>query len=366
MSLRLRRSTQPATDRWRTLPVTPRVGTKLGFNFRLPQAEAFALDPHAALERLHGMGFQVVRLAALWNRVEPAPRVFDPTSVDWQVEAAVRHGVEVVLSLGPVKNFGYPEFYVPRHHLPEPLPEGRLITPGTHPRLAEAALTVLQRLAERYRGVSAISAWQVEHEAVDPLGLEHSWRLGAQFVARELDLVRSLDPSRPVVLNGYLPMSGPVSFLQRWRTRDQGDSLAFAAANAGIVGLDIYPCHGLAAVGSLSLYLDARHAAARRHVGAALQEAGRHGRPVMVTEGQAEPWEAVTEPPSPMSGLATVSCPPDRLIETYNVCLDAAATVGVQPEAYVFWGTEYWLRRERDGDSTYLESAERVISNADG
>ncbi len=67
-------------------------------------------------------------------------------------------------------------------------------------------------------------AWQVEHEAVDPLGLEHSWRLNADFVAAEVQAVRRADPSRPILMNGYLPVSLPVAPTQWWQTRDQGDS----------------------------------------------------------------------------------------------------------------------------------------------
>ena len=36
-------------------------------------------------------------------------------------------------------------------------------------------------VAERYRDHAAVVAWQVEHEALDPLGLEHSWRLSGSL-----------------------------------------------------------------------------------------------------------------------------------------------------------------------------------------
>ena len=37
----------------------------------------------------------------------------------------------------------------------------------------------------------------------------------------------------------------------------------------------------------------------------------------MIAEGQAEPWEAVTTPPSP-AGRAMYSCRPEDLIRNYN------------------------------------------------
>jgi hypothetical protein len=169
------------------------------------------LEPRATLLTLFEHPYQLIRLAALWNEMEPAPNVFDPAPLDWQVEAAERAGKQVIVAVGAVKNFGYPELFVPRHHLPTPLPEGKLVSEESHPELLDAAVEFVARVVDRYRGHESVIAWQVEHEAVDPLGVEHSWRLAAAFVSREVAEVRRLDPKRPVLLNGFLPMSLPVA-----------------------------------------------------------------------------------------------------------------------------------------------------------
>ena len=109
-----------------------------------------------------------------------------------------------------MKAFGYPEFFVPAHHLPTPLPEGALVTPATHPSLLAAATAFITRLVERYRDRDSIAAWQVEQEAVDPLGVEHSWRLATPFVAEEVAAVREADANRPIMMNGFLPSTLPV------------------------------------------------------------------------------------------------------------------------------------------------------------
>lgn len=363
MSLRFSASLQTPTLGWERLPIAPRSATKLGFSFRLPQAELMGLNPPHALETLLGRGFDLVRLAGLWNRLEVGPGAFDWSSLDWQIEAASRHGRRMIVAVGPVKNFGYPESYVPRHHLPVPLLEGSLISRDSHPRLAEAALAFLTSLIERYRDLAAIAAWQVEHEAVDPLGLEHSWRLARSFVAEEVDLVHRLDPGRPVILNGFLPMSRPVMMVQRWRTRGQGDSLALATARADLVGLDVYPCHAVARLGPMSLYLGASDRAVASRVRGAVARCRQHGRPVLVTEGQAEPWEQATNPPN-RPGLVAASCPPERAIETYNLCLTSGRGAGAPLWAYLFWGAEYWLLRELSGDSTYMAALGRVLEGS--
>jgi hypothetical protein len=297
---RVARSEQPMPGRWRTMPVRSADGAQLGISFRPLQAQELGLDPRAALPELLSYPFAVVRLAAYWNRIEPSPGAFHPSWLDWQVEAAERAGKRIVICVGPVKAFGYPEFFVPPHHLPKPLPEGRLVTPDTHRPLLEAGIEFLTRIIDRYASRSAVVAWQVEHEAVDPLGVEHSWRLSADFAAAEVAAARAADPSRPVLLNGFLPVTAPVAASQWWRTRDQGDSLAVAERFADIVGIDYYSRHAVAAKGGRSLYLDgAGSALGPRRYRRLARRAAVLGQQVMFSEIQAEPWEAVTVPPSP-------------------------------------------------------------------
>jgi hypothetical protein len=210
-----------------------------------------------------------------------------------------------------VKSFGYPEFFVPPHHLAKPLREGALVTPGEHRPLLRAATEFITRVVARYRDRASIIAWQVEHGAVDPLGMEHSWRLAEAFVRAEVEAVRAADPGRPVLMNGFLPTSTPVRLQQWWRTRDQGDSLSVAQRLADIVGIDFYPRHALASAGPLTLYVDGSRTnwqQARREW--LMDRAAKAGQRVMIAEGQAEPWEAVTTPPSP-AGRAMYSCRPE-------------------------------------------------------
>ena len=363
MSLRIRRAEQALTGRWRDVPIEPRGAMRLGISFRPLQAEGLGLEPQAALDELLDHPYQVIRLAALWNRMEPEPDAFDASHLDWQIEAAQRAGKQVIIALGAVKNFGYPEFFVPQHHIRTPLREGSLVGEASHPRLLDAALAFARRVVERYKGHRSVIAWQVEHEAVDPLGVEHSWRLATGFVKREMAEVRRLDPDRPILLNGFLPMSLPVAAQQWWRTRDQGDSLALAEDAADIVGVDFYPCHALGAAGSLTAYLDSPEHGWRERARRVVKRAAAKGTRLMISEGQAEPWEAVTTPPNP-PGRAMASCPPERVIENYNRCLVLARESGGTLDSYLFWGAEYWLSRQRAGDGGYLGAFRRILAGS--
>lgn len=362
LELRVSPPTRAIGDGWRKVPVEPRGNTRLGISFRPLQAEALGLDPLPTLQQLLACPFALLRLAAYWDRVEPRPGTLDTDLLDRMLDAAAGAGKQVVLGLGPVKNFGYPEFFVPRHRLPEPLPEGTLVSERSHPDLLAATQEVLSRLVDRYRTNPAIVAWQVEHEAVDPLGNEHSWRLAESFVRREVAAVKAADPGRPVLLNGFLPTSQAVRVFQGWRTRDQGDSLDVAQRVADVVGIDYYPRHAFAALGPLTAYLDARRSPLRpRRLSDLLRWAARNDRPIWLAEGQAEPWEAITVPPDP-GGRAMASCGPADLIRVYDDALRAARTAGVELGAYLFWGAEYWVRRDRGGDPSYLDAFRRVLA----
>src|SRR5262245_7248223 len=357
LEARIAKSEQPLDGAWKTLPISPRGQTMLGISFRPLQAEAFGLEPRSTLDELLELPFQVVRLGAYWNRIEPRAGQFDTNDLDWQVQAAERASKQIMLSVGPIKNFGYPELFVPDHHAG--LPDGSLVTPSAHGALLSAATGFIGQIVERYRHHDSIVAWQLEHEAVDPRGVESSWRLSKEFVQAELTALREVDSERPVMMNGFLPTSSAVRVQQGWRTRDQGDSLAVAAELADIVGIDYYPRHALFPLGSRSVYLAGanlpwQRALTRRFI----SDAERRGKRVMVSEGQAEPWEAVTVPPSPGGG-AMFSCGPADLIKNYN-----SAVGWSHLDAYLFWGAEYWLMRRDAGDRSYLDAFIRVLDEA--
>jgi len=363
--LRIARSQQRHTERWRHVPVEPSGQALLGISFRPRQAEAFGLDPRDSLNALLSYPFEVVRLSAYWDKIEPKPGRCDTSELDWQLDAAERAGKKAIVCLGPVKSFGYPEYFVPDHQLAAPLPEGALIKPTTHPALLAAGIAHATRLVERYKNSPAIVAWQVEHEAVDPLGVEHSWRLSAEFVAEEVAAVRAADPARSIMMNGFLPTSTPVRVMQWWRSMDQGDSLAVAQRLTDTVGIDFYPRHAIAGNSRWGVYLDgSSHRGQRRRWTQLLRwAAAAPGRRVLIAEGQAEPWEAVTTPPDP-HGRVMYSCPPEQLISTYNHCMRGFRQAAAVPWAYLFWGAEYWLLRQRHGDPSYLQSFSRILDQA--
>ena len=360
---RLKQAAQPLTDVWQRLPITPRRSTLLGISFRPLQVAALGLDAQTILQTLLAYPFQLIRLGAYWNRIEPEPGTFYIDELDRQIDASEQAGKHIILCVGPLKTFGYPEFFVPTHHLPSPFPEHTRIKPSAYLSLLQAAIAFSIRLVERYKSHSNIIAWQLEHEAVDPLGVEHSWRLDAAFVEQEVEAIRKADPTRPLMMNGFLPTSMLVRLSQWWRTRDQGDSLAVAQRLADMVGIDYYPRHALMGIGNRTLYLDgsqSRWQQRRRRQLLAL--AHTRGQRLMIAEGQGEPWETVTTPPNP-GGQGMYSCLPEHIITNYNTCM---GWVGQEAPlyAYLFWGAEYWMLRKQNADPSYLQAFARILEQA--
>jgi len=361
---RLKQASQPLTNYWQRLEVAPRRDTLLGISFRPLQAAAFGLEARPTLRALLAYPFQLIRLGAYWNRIEPEPGLFIPDELDWQIDTAEQAGKQIILCVGPLKTFGYPEFFVPSHHLRHPFPEHSLVQPAGYLELLGTATAMITRLVDRYRQRKSIVAWQLEHEAVDPLGVEHSWRLGAAFVELEMEALREADSTRPVLMNGFLPTTLPVRLSQWWQTRDQGDSLAVAQRLADLVGVDYYPRNALMTVGNKTLYLDGSQSPAQqRRLKQLLDWASAHEKKLLISEGQAEPWEAVTTPPNPIN-MGMYSCLPEHLITNYNTCLACQGRRPAWLYAYLFWGAEYWMLRKQDGDASYLQAFERILEKS--
>jgi hypothetical protein len=83
----------------------------------------------------------------------------------------------------------------------------------------------------------------------------------------------------------------------------------------------------------------------------------------MISEGQAEPWEAVTAPPNP-TGQGMYSCRPENVIENYNQCMGWARQAAFSLDAYLFWGAEYWALRSQNGDPSYVQAFARILDTA--
>jgi len=353
---------QPLTNKWSQIPIEPRGSALLGISFRPNNARAFGLDIRSTLSTLLEYPIQMVRLGAYWSKIEPKKGVFDASELDWQIDAAERAGAKIILCIGALKTFGFPEYFIPQHYMPKPFANGTLITPTTQPGLLDAAKSFVSKIVDRYKHRQSIVAWQLENEPVDPLTFARYWRISTDFVKQEIDTLRASDPIKPIMINGGFIPSISVKIGEMWMTRDQGNSLALAKEISDIIGVDYYPRIAITSIASKNIYLDTTRVPwGRGDRDSLAQWARSHGKKFMVTEGQAEPWELTTVPPSPQH-YAPYSCTPQDLIENYNSWASWACCHPLY--AYLFWGAEYWILRWNHGDQQYLRAFARILECA--
>ena len=57
------------------------------------------------------------------------------------------------------------------------------------------------------------------------------------------------------------------------------------------------------------------------------------------------------------------SCPPERS-SRHNDWLRWADRARTELSAYLFWGAEYWVMRDQQGDSSYLDAFARLLDRS--
>jgi cellulase (glycosyl hydrolase family 5) len=308
--------------------------TAIGTSFASWRAQARGLDYRAAFERVCGMGLAVVRLSASWRDIAQAGY----GDLDWLLTYAADARQRVVLTVG-MKALGWPEFY---------LPEG--LNPSDR-SVRRRALQHVAGVVRRYRDNPALVAWQIENEPFNRSGPQ-AWWIPRRVVRREARLVRSMDPTRPLVVTTFAHfdegLDGASSRHQsRWKRRlgltIPAEREALTVLRRGdILGLDIYRSIGFIDAGGQERI---GHAAADQLATVARWQriAGEQNKRVWVTEAQAEPWEA-----RPRDVPLTVQ--PQDVITLVN------GLSGVGVETVLLWGSEYWLWRQDRGDPRWVDA----------
>lgn len=294
--------------------------TRVGISFSTRHAEGLGLDPAAALRRLLRLGFSPVRVSANWDQVAAGGY----GTLDAVVAAVEAAGARALVTVG-MKAMRWPEFYLPPGIPPHEL-RGRL--------LEFVATTV-----RRYRGCSAVEAWQVENEPLNRSGPEHRM-VPVDLLTEEIAAFRTLD-ERPLVVNGFRHFTVLADrFRSAPRPWTDVNSKVLALLRGGdVLGLDVYPFMP-ARLGPIGWQSRARKRWPRQtaRLRAAAAAAGLRA---WVIESQAEPWAESGRDPEKMTTVF-------RGLE------------GAGFETILLWGAEHWLWRDGQGDPSWLRVAEAL------
>jgi hypothetical protein len=280
-----------------------------GVDFSQSQAEYLHLDwKELYVAILEDLGAKHIKLHTNWDWVEGIKDSFYFKDTDWQVQQAEQHHADIIYVVG-IKTGRWPECHAP------------LWTESLSPVNQETeSLKYITAVVNRYKNSKAVAAWQVENEPLFGFGQCPSWYYtNTDFLKAEVALVKSLDPSRQVIIS------------------DSGEqSLWLGAAGIGdIVGITMYR----SAWTKLSPSLGFQNYFFLNPASTYIQKADIvrriYGKKVIGVELQAEPW--VSEPliGAPL-GEQMQSMNPEIFKE--NVAF--AKSTGL--DTFYFWGAEWW------------------------
>lgn len=328
--------------------------TDVGVTFSRRQAEYLGLPWQETFDAVMDLSPTVVRLGAYWDEIERRRDVYDFSTLDWQLERLPAQHYRVVLTVG-MKAPRWPEYYLPAWLMRE-TNVGQRKTISDDPVVRAEALRFVEAVVSRYQDHPAIAYWQVENEPLDPAG-PRQWRIGADFVAQEVALVRSLDADqRPVIMTMFVDTPPPLASLPPWRSHDEGRARTLLGL-ADILGLDVYPSRGIHVFGR-DFYLDWSGWAWERPAMALRQLAADLGKDAWIMEAQAEPWEPAR--------LVYLDDGPSRSVQPGT----AADTFGRLSTGgfgtILLWGAEHWfMRQERHDDRSWLDTLAPLFRSSD-
>ena len=324
---------------------------RVGTTFSPVQCGYFDMDSERTYLDVLDMGFGIVRLAAYWDRIEKQQGVYDFSGLDWQIEEAGKKRIPVVLVVG-MKAPRWPEYYIPEWVRRE----ARLSPGGAVTRsniLREATLKFIEKVVTRYKDNPAVKYWQVENEALDRIGPE-SWHIGKHFLKEEVELVRRLDDTRPIVLTVATYPNKFLGMLARMKVSH--DPIKENLALCDILGMNVYPTLGQKEFG-FSFYFSASRSDMKAYFTRLIKKIRDAGKVPWVTELQAEPWEpghlVYPEKEEPRTGSREESVAVFKQMKSLGI------------DTFLLWGAEYWLFRQmRYGDRRWTDTVKKIIKDA--
>lgn len=161
-----------------------------GMSFNTFYAQELGLDPEETYDAfIDELGVRHLRLAAHWPMVEPKQDRYNFKELDYQLKRAEEVGAEVVFAVGR-RLPRWPECHVPDW--------ARVLSWDEQ---KSEILEYIEIVIDRYKDNEAIKYWQVENEPyLEVFAREHCGELDESFLIEEINFVRSLDDSRPVLL----------------------------------------------------------------------------------------------------------------------------------------------------------------------
>jgi len=300
-----------------------------GVDFSQMQAQSLGLDwEQVYLAIINDLGVKNIKIHTQWDWVEGEKGEYYFTDIDWQLAQAKSKGVKVIYVVG-MKSGRWPECHIPGWAMKLPEQQQK-----------DATLAYIKEVVQRYKGDDTIAYWQVENEPLFRFGQCPSWYYkNDSFLSQEVALVKSVDPSRKVIIS------------------DSGeDSSWFGAAKVGdIVGTTMYReawVHITNKFGFVFNYLFSPVYYSRK----ALLINKIFGKDVFCIELQAEPW---TSKPFNDVPVAEQSKTMNPKIFAQNI--EFAKESGL--DKFYFWGVEWWYWMKTTQNQPQIWNDAKILLN---
>ena len=174
-----------------------------GVTFSTEYANYLGVEPQATFKALRDeMGFKRFRLMTFWNMVEPQKGVYDFSDIDWQLKMIQEVGGTATVAIG-LRQPRWPECHEPQWAKGEPTAQ-----------LNSEIKTFLAKTIEHLKSSKVITSYQLENEYFLSVFGNCKNQASRQQLTNEYNLVKKLDPSRPIIMslaNNYfgIPIGQP-------------------------------------------------------------------------------------------------------------------------------------------------------------
>ena len=303
---------------------------KIGVSFSQKYAQELGIDWQTAYTSLlNDLHVKRLRLMSYWDIHEPKVGQYDFGPLDWQMNQASRHGVEVILVVG-VRQPRWPEC-----HLPEWA--ASLSESESYRQL----LIYIQKVVERYQNHPSLSAWQLENEPANKLfGNCSDWN--PEFYQAEFELIRQLDSAHPIYTTTSNQTGVPIK-------PPFGDRVGFS------IYRQAYPQIAGRAMRWSYWYMPPAWHSLRA---AAIDKL--HSVPTYIHELQTEPWG-----PKATNKLSIDS--QNQLMNPHKLTEHVDYALGTGIDEMYLWGAEWWYwRKIKFGDPAMWDSVKDVLVRSSG
>ena len=296
-----------------------------GISYNVPYVLELGLNPDEVFDAfLNELKVRNFRMSAHWTLIEPEQGVYDFAWMDRDIEKAEAADAKIIFGVGR-RLPRWPECHIPSWAQSLSWEEQKV-------EIREYITAVVNR----YKDSKAITHWQVENEPY--LGLfahDYCGDLDESFLEEEIALVKSLDPTRPILVTD----SGN---LGTWNNAySHGDSF----------GTSVYVYFWNPELGQFKTLLPPWFYRVKENSMALI-----HGdKETFLIELSLEPWllEPVTEVP--------VDVQYSRMdIEKFNEIIEYARDT--RYETQFLWGGEWWYWLHKQGHSEMWERGTQLFN----